>query len=802
MLESFWQDLRYSARVLVKHPGFTLVVIFTLALGIGANSAIFSVVNAVFLRPLPFLQPDQIMQIWSVDTEKDRIPRVVSVPDYLDWQAQNRSFEQMAAYSFTSFILTGNGEAERIRGARVSASFFPLLRVQPIEGRAFTPEEDRFGGERLAIIGHGLWQRRFGGASNLIGHTIRLSNQTYTIMGIMPPNFNFPVRRLGGTEIWIPHAFDPDNSMSQRSSSYLAVLGRMNEGVTLRQAQTEMDALAKRLSEQYQATNRNRGVYIIPLYEQIVGKIRPKLLILFGAVSFVLLIACTNVANLLLSRVTARYKEMALRTAMGATRSRLICQSLIESVFLGTLGGGLGLLIAFWGLKLLVTMIPPEVPRINDISLDMNVVGWSFGLSILAGLLFGLAPALKFSQPDLTESLKESGRNSTTGPSRGRLRNILVVGEVTLSLILLIGAGLLIKSLWRLQHVETGFDQDNVLTLTLSLPRYKYPDNETQKRFHTQVLERLKNLPGVSSAGITTILPLSGNMEASDFQVVGKQIGASVNNRAISVDYLPTMGINLLKGRPFTENDNENTQPVCLINEHMARQIFANEDPIGQRIETAGAEREVVGLVSNVKHEALTVSPDYEMYVPYTQFPFVSSMTYALRCNLEPTSLFPSVRSAVSQIDADQTVDNLQTMNQALLKSIAEPRFNTFMLSLFAGVALLIASIGLYGVLSYSVSQRIHEIGIRMALGARKSNVLGLVIKQGLYLTLIGIAIGIPVAYATSYVLASLLFEVSTTDAWTFIAIPMLLILVAIIASYVPARRAAKVDPMVALRYE
>lgn len=803
MLETLWHDLRYGARVFLKKPGFTLVALLTLALGIGANSAIFSIINAVLLRPLPFNEPDQIMQVWTTNTEEGMDPLVVSVPDFVDWQNQNQSFQQMAAYSFANFIMTGTGDAERVRGARVSASLFPLLRTQPMMGRAFTSEEDRFGGERVAVIGYGLWQRRFGSDQSVIEKTLKLNNQNYTIIGIMPPGFTFPDRRAGGTEIWVPQAFDPNASMSKRSSSYLAVIGRVNENVDRTQAQSEMNTLAQSLAEQYPATNRNRGIYVIPLHEQIVGKSRSLLLILFGAVSFVLLIACINIANLLLARAAARDKEMAIRTAMGATRSRLVRQHLSESVLLGLIGGGLGLLIAYWGLKFLIALLPPDIPRAGEIKLDTSVLGWTFALSVFTGLLFGLAPALKFSRPNLTESLKESGRSSTSGPSRGRLRNALVVGEIALSLILLLAAGLLIKSLWRLQHVDKGFSSGNVLTFTLALPSYKYSDKEKQRAFHTQALERLQNLPGVTMAGMTTILPLSGLMEASDFQVVGKQIGTpSVNNRAVSPDYLRVMGIPLVRDRYLNERDNQNSSAVCLINEQMARQIFAGEDPIGQIIKNSGADREIVGVVSDVKHKALNGESGYEMYVPYTQHPFLSSMTYALRYETEPAGLVASIRAAIGDIDPDQTIDNIQTMDQVLLKSIAQPRFNTFILSLFAGIALLIASIGIYGVLSYFVSQRTREIGVRVALGAKKSDVVRLVVRQGMKLALIGIILGTAGAIAASHVLASFLFEVNTTDPWTFIAVPMFFMLVVFIACYVPARRATKVDPIVALRYE
>lgn len=808
-MEMLLQDIRYGLRVLLKRPIFTLAAVITLALGIGTNTAIFSVVNAVLLRPLPFDDPDRILQLWSTNKQDGQNNLVVAVPDFLDWQAQNKSFEQLAAYSFTSFIVTGSQDPERVRGAKVSANFFQLLRVQPIAGSTFTTDDDRFGSERVAIIGHALWQRRFGGDPNVIGQPVRLSNQTYRIVGIMPEGFAFPVRKLGGAEIWIPHAFDPNASMSKRSSSYLSVIGRLKKDVTFEQAQADMDLIARNLAQQYSGSNQNRGIRLVPLHEQMVEKVRPMILILFAVVSSVVLIACINVATLLLARSSTRYREIVIRSAVGASRTRLIRQLLTESLLLGLIGGLLGLLLAAGGLKLLVTLIPPEISQLSAITLDKNVLLWTFVLSILTGLLFGLAPAIELARPGMAETIRESASGVTTGLKRKHLQSILVTGEVALSVIVLLCAGLLLRSLWRLQSVPIGFTPDNVLTLTVSLPQYNYPDQQKQTAFHTQVLERLQHLSGVKSAGMTTILPLSGTSEAGDFQVVGKDMGSatpSVNTRAISSDYLRTLGISLLKGRSLTEADNQNTPPVCLINQWMARQIFAGEEPIGRRIRTAGAEREIVGIVGDVKHRALSGNLDFEMYVPYTQYQFVSSMTYALQTDVEPASIVPAVRSAIAEIDPQQTIDNVQTMDQVLLKSIAQPRFNTFLLSLFAGVALLIASIGLYGTLSFMVAQRTHEIGVRMAIGAQMHDVLKLIVGHGMKITLLGVLVGTLGAFVAARVLSSFLsgflFEVSTTDLFTFIVAPVLLTLVALVASYAAARPATKVDPLIALRYD
>jgi predicted permease len=817
MLETLWQDVRYGLRILVKKPIFTLAAVLTLGLGIGANTAIFSVVNAVLLRPLPFPEPDRIFQLWSTNKEDGENKLDVSVPDFLDWQTQNRSFEQLAAYTFTSFILTGAQEAERVRGARVSASIFQLLRVPPIAGAVFTAEADRFGSERVAIISFGLWQRRFGGDPGVIGQSLRLNNQGYRVVGIMPEGFNFPARRGGGTDIWIPHAFDPTASMSKRGSSYLAVIGRLKKDVTSEQAQADVDAVARSLAEHYPATNQHRGIHLVPLHEQMVEKVRTMVLILFAVVCSVVLIACINVATLLLARSSTRYREMAIRSAVGATCLRLIRQSLTESVLLGLLGGGLGLLLAVGGLKLLVSLIPPEISYLSAIRLDGNVLGWTFALSILTGLLFGLAPALEFARSGMhggmrggiIESLKESASGITTGLRRARLRNLLIVGEIALSVIVLVSAGVLLKSLWRLQSVPAGFASDNVLTLTLSLPQYNYPDPQRQKAFHARVLERLQNLSGVKSAGMTTILPLSGISEAADFQVVGREAVKalpSVNSRAISQNYLRTLGISVLKGRSLTEADNQTSPSVCLINDWMARQIFAGSESIGRRLRTGGTEREIVGVVGDVKHEALSSRPDFEMYVPFAQSQFVSRMTYVVRTQAEPANLVPSIRAAISELDPNQTIDNVQTMDQVLLTSIAQPRFNTLLLSLFAAVALLIASVGIYGTLSYMVAQRTHEIGVRMAVGAQRSDVIKLIVGHGMRITLVGVLLGTMGAFAAARIMAGfiadLLFEVGPTDLWTFTIAPGLLILVALVACYAAARPATRVDPLAALRYQ
>lgn len=800
-MRTLWQDISYGVRMLLKEPGFTLVAVLALALGIGANTAIFSVVNAVLLRPLPYSRPDTLIQVWGTNPKNGITTSVVSVPDFIDWRKQNQSFEHLAAYSSGSLILTGEDKPERIKSATVSASLFDLLDVKPINGRGFLLEEDQYGAGRVAVISHGLWQRRFNSAPNLIGQNITLSDQSYTVVGIMPQGFDFPWE----AEIWTPNAFDFSHSMSQRNTRHLFVIGRLKPNVALAQAQSEMDVIARRLAEQHPEIQGTQGVNLVPLHEQMVARVRQTLLILFGAVGLVLLIACSNMANLLLVRTTVRRKEIAIRGALGANRFRLMRLVLTESVLLACLGGAAGLLLALWSLDFLVAIIPDNIPRIKEIGLDWNVLGWTLLVSMLTGLIFGLAPALQASKLDLNESLKETGKNLSADPRRNFVRNSLVVSEVALSLVLLIGAGLMIKSVWRLQHVKTGFNPENVLAVTLSLPDYKYSQEEQKVAFYQQALERIEHLPGVNSIGVTTILPLNGSMSAATFQIAGRPPlakGISADVRSSSPDYLRTMGIPLLRGRYFTERDTHNAPAVCLINETLARRFFAGEDPVGQSLEL-GKSCEIVGVVGDVRHLTLDAELGPEMYWPYPQNPS-SSMSIVVRgsSDLDATKLAAAIRHEIRAIDKDQLIDSIQTMEQVHAKSIAEPRFNTLLLTIFAAVALILASVGLYGVMAYTVNQRLHEIGLRMALGAQISDVLRMVIKQGLTLTLIGLTIGVAASFALTRVMTSLLYEVSATDPLTFIGVAALLAAVALLACYLPARRATRVDPLTALRHE
>ncbi len=799
-LETLWQDLRYGVRTLRKSPGFTTVAVLSLALGIGANTAIFSVVNAVLLKPLPYDEPDRLIQVWGTNTQAGINTSVVSVPNFIDWQNQNQSFEHLAAYTFSAFTLTGKDEPEQIRSGKVSASLFDLLRVKPIIGRGFLREEDKHGGERVVVVSHGLWQRRFGADPDLVGQTLTLNNQSYTVVGIMPERFDFP----GEVEMWTPNAFDFGEFMSQRGTRYLRIIARLKPGISLQQAQAEMDTIAGRLAQQYPDTNGLQGVNLVPLHEATVGRARPTLLILFSAVGFVLLIASSNVANLLLARATLRHKEIAIRGALGASRLRVIRQLITESVLLAGLGGVAGLLLAVWSLELLVSAIPDNVPRVKEIGVDGSVLGWTFLVSMLTGLIFGLAPALGASKPDLNESLKETGKSITADPRHNRVRSLLVISEVALSLVLLISAGLMINSFWRLQQVKTGFSPENVLAVTLSLPSYKYPKKEQQAAFFKEALERIENLPGVSSAGVTTILPLSGSMSAANFQIAGRpplEKEPQTDLRSISPNYLHTMRIPLLRGRFFTERDTQDAPAVCIINETLARRFLAGEDPLGQHIEL-GKSYQIVGVVGDVRHSKLDAETGPEMYRPYLQSPSPSVTIVARSSASDVTSLAAAVRNEIRAIDKDQLIYSLETMEQVRAKSVAPQRFNTLLLTIFAGVSLILAAVGIYGVMAYSVTQRTQEIGIRIALGAQTGDVLKLIVKQGMMLALVGVAIGLIAAFTFTRVLTSLLYGVSATDPMTYVAVTSLLTVVAVLACYIPARRATKVDPMVALRYE
>jgi putative ABC transport system permease protein len=810
---NLFQDMRYGLRMLVKNPGFTLVAVLALSLGIGANTAIFSVVNAVLLRPLPFENSERIMQVWATNVKRGVNSNPASYLNFKDWREQGQNFEAMAAYSDASVAFTYADVPEQIDGTGATADLFKVLAAKPLLGRTFQPEDERAGGSHVVVLGYGLWQRRFNADPNIVGKQVKFDGESTTVIGVMPEGFRFPVDRIGDAEFYIP--LDPEQDYNkERGANYLRVVGRLKPGVNIEQAQSEMTAIGQRLEQQYPNNNAGRGVRLVSLYEQTVGRIRPALLILLGAVGFVLLIACANVANLLLARASSRQKEIAIRTALGASRVRVISQLLTESLLLSVVGGTLGLIIAFWGVDLLAASIPSDIPRIKEMGLDLRVLGFTAAVSILTGIVFGLVPALQASKPDLTEALKEGGRGSTEGLRRNRTRSLLVVSEVALSLVLLIGAGLLIKSFVYLINVKPGFDPEHVMTAGLALPPVKYGESEQQAAFFHQVLEKVGTLPGVESAAVITPLPLSGSMMQNIISIEGRPKPAPgerliTSTRLVSPDYLRAMSIPLIRGRGFTEQDKTGAPRVFLINETLARQYFPGEDPIGKRISVSVRATqdkkdevgEIVGIVGDVKHQSLDKEAGPECYIPYLQIPD-PYMTLVVRTKAEPAGMAGALRTAIQQVDPEEPVFDIATMNQIMARSIATRRFNMLLLGIFAALALILAGVGIFGVMNYSVTQRVHEIGIRMALGAQTSDVLKMVIGQGMLFTLLGVGLGLLAAFALTRLMSGLLVGVSATDPVTFAGVSLLLIVVAFIACYIPARRATRVDPMIALRYE
>ncbi|HET9533498.1 MAG TPA: ABC transporter permease [Blastocatellia bacterium] len=832
-----WQDLRYGGRMLLRDPGFTLIAVFTLALGIGANTAIFSVVYGLLVRPLPFHEPDRLVFLWQT-SQRSSLPQLpFSFPNFTDVKEQSEVFEEVgawSAYNDTRFNLTGGADPEQVQAALVSANFFPILGVQPMLGRTLLPEEDKEGAERAVVISHGLWQRRFGADPDLPGKTLTLDANSYTVVGVMPPGFSFP-KFPRAAEVWMALSRDPDPTLARkfaRGANYLGVIARLKQGATLERGQAELDAIAGRLAEQYPHFNTGMGLKAIPLRQQATGDLRRALLVLLGAIGFVLLIACANVANLLLARATARQKEIAVRSALGASRGRIVRQLLTESLLLSFMGGGLGLLLALWGVDLLAA-VPYNTPSYmapyrvatEQIGLNVEVLGFTFLLSLLTGLFFGLAPALGASKPDLNEALKENGASRVApGWLRNRLRGALVSAEIALSLVLLIAAGLMIKSFSRLMEVDPGFKPENVMTAEISLPRSNYVNDQQVAAFYQEVLERVRALPGVPAAGATSFLPLSGTNQGSDFFIEGQPPPPPDKKnqtyfRSISPDYFQVMSIEMIEGRAFTERDHKDGQRVAIINESMARRYWPGESPLGKRLalslealrfpapnrppvfDIPAAMREVVGVVRDVRHAGLSAEAEPEMFIPFMQRP-AREMTLVVRASDDPAALGSLLRREVLAVDKNQPVANIATMPQLLSDSVAGPRFNFLLLAVFAAVALLLAAIGVYGVISYAVTQRTREIGLRMALGAEPRDVLRLIIFQGMALTLIGLAIGLGAALALTRVMSSLLFGVSATDPAVFLLITLLLAVGALAACYLPARRATRVDPMIALRYE
>jgi putative ABC transport system permease protein len=810
------QDLRFGVRMLLKHKGFTAVAALTLALGIGANTAIFSVVNGVLLRPLPYYEPERLVMVWAdrpIMQAQTGLPDFpVTVADFVDWRNQNQVFEHMAAMEGWRMNLTGGGEPESVVGLRASASLFSLLGARLAVGRAFLPEEDRAGAERVVVISHGLWQRRYGVDPKLTGQKITLNNEAYTVIGVTAPDFQFPRRGeipsyfhvTAKPDLYLPTAFTPEQ-MNNRSEARRAVIARLKPGVSLGQASAEMNAIARRLMEQYPQTNTDKGVRLAPLQQQVVGKARTVLLILLGAVGFVLLIACANVANLLLARAAGRQKEMAIRAALGASRGRVIRQLLTESLLLAIAGGAAGLLLARWGVALLLALAPDNLPRAYDIRLDARVAGFTILVSLLTGIVFGLLPALQASKIDLGVTLKEGGRDAA-GLLRRRLRGFLVVSEVALAFVLLIGAGLLMRSFARLTEVDPGFDPRGILTMNISLPFPKYSDGRSVA-FFQQTLERVQALPGVEAAAMVYPVPLSGTRGFSAFRIEGRPSPAeetfNAGVRIISPDFFKTFRVPLIKGRLLAESDGVKALPVVVVNESLARIYFANENPLGKRIIGFGGTRAIVGVVGDVKYSALDEEASAEIYFPMAQVPAVTlSLPLAVRASGDPMQMVAAVRGQIWAVDKDQPISKIETMERLMAQSVTPRRFNMLLLGVFALVGLALAGAGLYGVMSYTVTQRTREIGVRMALGAQPGDVLRLVIGEGMKLAIIGALLGLGGALALTRLLKTLLFGVIATDPLTFIVIAALLIIVALLACWIPARRAANADPLVALRHD
>lgn len=807
------QDIRYAFRMLLKRPGFTVIVVLTLALGIGANTTIFSAIDAVLLSPLPYKNPERLMVVW--ETNKQLGPELwdrneAAIGNFLDWRSHNQSFDQLGALFDTSMNLTGAGEPQRIQSCVVTSHFFQVLGVQPMLGRSFLPEEEKPGSPFTVIISHDLWQRQFGSDPTVINKSLTLNGHQVAVIGVMPPAFEVQFPNSKHVDLWAPMVIDvADPDYHDRNNNFLYTLGRLKQGVSPEQAQTEMSFIASQLQQQYPETNKEKGVRVVPMQKQLVGNVESYLYMLFAAVGFVLLIACANVAGLLLARVTGRHKEVAIRIAVGASRWRLIRQLLTESVILSALSGLLGLLLAYGGIKLLLALTPSDVPRLHEIGLHVPVFLWTLTISIVTGLLFGLAPAVQASRTDLNKALKESsGRNPT---QRNRLRNLLVVSEVALALLLLVGAGLMTKSFFRLQQVDPGFEATNVVSMNIALPTSKYRGQQVNN-FYDQLLERVKNLPGVKSVAGINPLPLSNSNVSYRFVVEGAPVVPLADRpyagvRVVSPDYFQTMSIRQLKGRAFTEQDRENTPNVTIINEALASRYWPNEDPIGKRLgiseEDSGKQvwREIVGVVGNVRHKALEIEAMPEVYFPYKQLPG-NFMSLVVHTASDPSSMVPAIRSQVLSVDKDQPVSDIMTMDQRVAKSVASRRFVMLLLGSFSVLALGLAAVGIYGVMAYLVVQRTQEIGVRMALGAQKRDVLKLVVGKGMVLAITGAAIGLVASLVLTRLIRSLLFEVTPTDWLTFVVVSLILLTVALLASYIPARRATKVDPLIALRYE
>jgi predicted permease len=815
-------DLRYAIRMLLKKPSFTVIAVLALALGIGANTAIFSVVHAVLLQPLPYQQPDRMVMLWQRLAGATAYPQLpCSAPDYLDYRDQTQTLENVAAFTNANYTLRTPTGSERVSGTRVSANLFPLLGISPLRGRTFTAAEDRFGQDPVMVLSYGTWERRFGSDPDILGKTLVLDQQPRKVIGVMPPAFDFPVQGLltgPMSEFWVPMAFSPGQiGPDGRGDSFdISVVARRKPGVSIQQASADIDRISHRIYQSYPPAIQKMfslDGFVTDLHQQVVGNVKTLLLVLLGAVGFVLLIGCANVANLLLAKAAGRRREVAIRTALGAARLRLVRQLLTESVLLGLLGGAAGILIAVQLTQLIIKFSPGDVPRLADSQLNLPVLAFALVISILTGVLFGLAPALQVSKADLNTDLKEGSRGAAAF-RRSRLRSVLVVAEVALSLVLLAGAGLLLRSFVKLRSVPLGFEADRLLTLPIALPQARYQTKVQVQSFYDTLLERTQSLGDVKSAAAATSLPLLGQWDI----VVTPENRVDSGKKSLTTAYFSgvtpgfhrTLGIQLLKGRLFTGADNERSPAVAIVNEAMAARYWPRQDVLGQRFKWGPPDSKrswitVVGVVANLKQNSLAANISPGLYLPIPQMPQESPIPgfyLAVRTTSDPTAIVSGLRQIIRSLDPELPLFQVQPMQQVLSASVAPRRFNMLLLAAFAGLALLLASIGIYGVMSYSVSQYTHEIGIRMALGASAANVLRLMVRQGMLLVLIGLAVGASGAVALTRVMSSLLFDVKPADPLTFASVSLLLAAVAFAASYIPARRATRVDPMIALRYE
>jgi len=811
-MDSIIKDIRYGVRGLLKHPGFTAIVVITLALGIGASTAIFSVVDNVLLRRLPYRNAERIVAIQEVNREGKR--GQVTSANFLDWRKQNTVFEHLAAIKTTTSNLALADQAERIDLAQTNANFFDVFGVTPQYGRLFIPQDEQVGHDPVVVVSNTLWQRRFGSDPSLVGKPITLDGRNFTVIGIAPPGFQYPDK----TELWVPplqlvpELFPSQDVTQTRGMGYLAAIALLKPGVSQQQAAAEMETITARLRQQYPETNNRRFDRVVSLHQHLIGDTNKVLWLLLGAVTFVLLIGCANVANLLLASGASRQKEMAIRTALGASRWRVMRQLFTESTILALTGGAAGVLIAIWGLAAIRKLLPVDFPRLNEIHLDMRILGFTFAASVLTGILFGLVPALQISRPDVQESIRETGRGASASRRQSRFRQALIACEVALCVVLLAGAGLLFRSFLRLQSVSPGFVSEQVLTARLTPSGTRFTTQADFDKFYNTVLEKISTVPGVQDAGIINTLPLDKG-PTTGFRVEGRPIETRdkwpmVNFRSVSPNYFRAMGIPVVQGRAYTDRDDANAQSVIIINQQTVRDIFPNENPIGKRITFGSVDQnqqplwvEIVGVVANIRSLELREESTPEIYFPAMQnsWPAVSLV---VRSSVEPESLSGSIRQVVHDVDKSVPVSQVKTMDHIVTESITQPRFNLFLLGLFSTVAMLLSAAGIYGVTAYTVSQRTHELGIRLALGAQVSDVLKMILGQGMAVIGIGLVLGLAAAFALMRLLRSLLFGVGENDPLTFAAITLVLLTVALVACYIPARRATKVDPLEALRAE